>query len=224
MALVQCPLCPSLSAEALLGKQRYISFCVFCRGLKVHITHCDVFAGFRKGVCARPGAEVAVKQQQLSSGVKGDKKSGLPSVFFWGWPPALCWASTEGRLRDPSEGQAVHTALSFILSTARYNFGFPPLHAEVSKKEFKADWALRIKPCHSALLWALHAPSSEQHAAFQPTLKAEAFGLMLLIFNSCLLFQPASGWHCLAPCPPPTPCQCPVFLSRSEMVEEVMQY
>lgn len=156
----------------------------------MHITHCDVFAGFRKGVCAHSGAEVAVKQQQLSSGVKGDRNQDSYMFFSEDDPLPCLGQALRGGFRETSR---IHTALFFILSTDRYNFGLPPLHAEVSKKEFKADGALRIKPCHSALLWALHSPSSEQHAAFQPALEAEAFGWVLLIFNSCLLFQPASG-------------------------------
>lgn len=45
------------------------------------ITHCDVFAGFREGVCARSGAEVTVKQQQLRSGVRGDRNQDSHMFF-----------------------------------------------------------------------------------------------------------------------------------------------
>lgn len=75
----------SLSARAVLGKQRYISsslhISVFCRGLKVHITHCDIFEGSKRSVCASIGAEVAVKQQQLSSRVKIDRKRVLRVIL-----------------------------------------------------------------------------------------------------------------------------------------------
>lgn len=39
----------------------------------MHVTHCDIFEGSRRSVCAYIGAEVTVKQRQLRSRVKEDK-------------------------------------------------------------------------------------------------------------------------------------------------------
>lgn len=85
MPVVSQPFCRGSLGEAEI----YLLLC-FYRGLKVRITHCDVFAGFRKGVCARTGAEVAVKQQQLSSGVKGDRNQDS-HVLFLKMTPCLVW-------------------------------------------------------------------------------------------------------------------------------------
>lgn len=75
----------------------------------MRVTHCDVFEGSRRSVCACIGAEVPVKQWQLSSRVEEDSY-----VLFL--QKTLCPVlgdALQGGLRDPSEANRVNAALFF---------------------------------------------------------------------------------------------------------------
>jgi len=48
----------------------------------VHITHRDIFEGSRRNVCVCIGVEIAVKQRQLSSRVKRDRKQESYMLFL----------------------------------------------------------------------------------------------------------------------------------------------
>lgn len=71
----------------------------------MHITHCDIFEGSRRSVCACTGAEVTVKQWQLSSRVKGDRRQDSYVLFLKMNPCLVLGDALKGSLRDPSERQ-----------------------------------------------------------------------------------------------------------------------
>lgn len=70
----------------------------------MHITHCDIFEGSRRSVCACTGAEVTVKQWQLSSRVKGDRRQDS-YLLFLKMNPCLVGDTLKGSWREPSERQ-----------------------------------------------------------------------------------------------------------------------
>lgn len=190
----------------------------------MRITHCDVFAGFRKGVCARTGVEVAVKQQQLSSGVKGDK-SGLPCVISEDDPLPCLGRALRGGFRDPSERQVESTqhSSSSSLQTAiilgchlcmqrcqRRNLRLIE-HRGSSLTTLLSSGLCMPRLLNSMQLFSLL--SRQRHLVW----------CSLCLNLVCFSNQPVANTAWL-PGPLPLPVKHPVFLSRSEMVEEVMQY
>jgi len=127
MAVVPEPFCSGCPGKAEI----YLLFPAhkcFCRGLKVHITHCDILEGSKRRVCACAGAEAAVKQQQLSWRVKGDSNRTL-CVIPEGDLCLVMGSELKGRSQRVSllDRQCRWTAPD-------YKFGLPPLHASVCRE------------------------------------------------------------------------------------------
>lgn len=79
----------------------------------MRVTHCDVFEGSKRSVCGCIGAEVAVKQRQLSSRVEGDRKEDSYVLFLQKTLCLVLGDALQGGLRDPSEANRVNAALFF---------------------------------------------------------------------------------------------------------------
>lgn len=108
----------------------------FCRGLKVHITHCDVLEGSKCRVCACAGAEAAVKQQQLKWRIKGQQQD--PMCYPWRCLVPCYGQCAERKVpKGPSVGQVV------VKDSTKLKLWAAPLHASVCK-EWIWDWGLKV--------------------------------------------------------------------------------